>query len=114
MYKILVNGSLEVLGTGYITTSDGGAPGGTPGVIKVHPSGNYAFVYNYGVSMNISRYQIDSTGILTFQDSINTISATLSRMVIDNSGTYLYWVSNNGGGSDYFYQVGINGTLDIK
>ncbi|MFH0977199.1 MAG: beta-propeller fold lactonase family protein [Spirochaetota bacterium] len=113
MYKVVTNGTLEVLGTGFINTTDGGGPGGTPGVIKVHPSGNYAFVANAGTSFNISRYLIDSAGTLTFQDYISPgASATSSRMVIDKSATYLYWVSNNAGGN-VLQQVEISGSLII-
>lgn len=106
MYKVLDNGSLEVLGTGFITTA------GIPGAIKVHPSGNYAYVANYGTSFDVSRYQIDNNGILSFQDSIvPSGSASSYRMAIDKTGTYLYVLTINIG-SSVLDQFQISGSLN--
>jgi len=85
-------------------TVDGGS---LPEGIAIHPSGNYAYVVNYG-DRNIIKYTIDSTGALSAPVSLK-LNGYGSSIVIDSLGKYLYVPCSEG----YICQftIGADGSL---
>jgi 6-phosphogluconolactonase (cycloisomerase 2 family) len=103
-YTIGADGSLAPIGTGTVSA------GSNPNSVTVDPSGQFAYVANYGGD-NVSQYTIGADGSLA-PIGTGTVSAgsAPSSVTVDPSGRYVY-VANYGDNTISQYTIGADGSL---